>query len=263
MSVGHASSVVTPAILLASVPYGEADRVVTLYTRSHGKVSAMARAARKSRARFGASLSLFVVGEATLRERRGAEMMSLERFDAVRDFSTVGADVVAMAHASYATELTNRLTAPRQVDPALFDLLVELYEVVCSVPPASDTLRAFELRLLGEVGLRPVLDRCVSCGSDADAVLDEAGAVLDPGQGGLVCGRCAGQARGEGIRPLPARARHRLLQLQEASIAGAAAGTPLDAEAGARAREAIHAILAAHLRSPLKSLEFLHKLRSA
>ena len=58
MTVGHAS-IVAPAILLASVPFGEADRVVTLFTRSHGKVSAMARSARKSRTRFGASLSLF------------------------------------------------------------------------------------------------------------------------------------------------------------------------------------------------------------
>lgn len=256
------AALVEPALLLRAVAYGEADRIVTLYTRGHGKLSAMARVARKSRARFGASLALFVVGEATLRDRRGAELMTLERFDAVRDFSALAVDVVRMAHASYATELTRELTVPRQADPALFDLLVELYAVVATAAPAADTLRAFELRLLDEIGLRPVLDRCVACGAEGAGALDR-GAVVDPARGGLLCARCAGLSRGEGVRPLPGAARLRLLEAQEVdSLAQAASLPPLDPEGTARAREAMHAMVAAHLRAPLKSLEFIQQLRA-
>ncbi len=65
--------VMTPAVVLRTVDYGEADRVVTLLCREGGKRSALARGARRSSKRFGAGLSLFGVGEATLLERPGAE----------------------------------------------------------------------------------------------------------------------------------------------------------------------------------------------
>src|SRR5262249_59649646 len=97
------ASLCSEAILLGAVAYGDADRVVTLMTRSHGKVGAMARGARKSRNRFGGALGPFVVGEAMLRERRGADLMLLDSFHARRDFSRLGSDVVKMGHASYAT----------------------------------------------------------------------------------------------------------------------------------------------------------------
>src|SRR5687767_10925085 len=134
----------------------------------------MARGARKSRSRFGAALSLYVLGEATLRERRGAELLFLEGFHATRDFSALASDPVRLGHAAYATEIARELTPPHRADPPLLDLLVELYAVVASAPPRAGTLRAFELRLLDEIGLRPALDRCVGCGRDTPADLDRA-----------------------------------------------------------------------------------------
>jgi DNA repair protein RecO (recombination protein O) len=256
--------VVTPAVLLGSVPYRESDRIVTLYTRDQGKVSAVARGARKSRRRFGASLSLFVLGEATLREKRtgASELMTLERFDAARDFSALGADVVKLAHASYVTELVHRLTAPRHVDAAIYELLAVAYETIAGAAPSADLLRAVELRLLDELGLRPALDRCAACSATEETRLDEPGAVLDPNRGGLLCARCAPLARGEGIRPLPASARRRLFSLQTiAALADATKITPLDGDTAARAREAMHALIGVHLTAPLRSLEFIQKLR--
>src|SRR5262249_54256954 len=82
------------------------------------KVSAMARGARKSQKRFGGALGLFVLGEATLRERRGAELMLLESFQARRDHSRLGVDPVRLGHASYGTELVRELTPPPPPAPA-------------------------------------------------------------------------------------------------------------------------------------------------
>jgi DNA repair protein RecO (recombination protein O) len=252
---------VTDGIILRAVTTGEADRVITLMTRAFGKVAAVARSAQKSRSRFGGALSAFVVGQATLRERRGSELMTLESFDALHDFTAIANDPVTYAHASYATELVRELSAPRHADVAAFELLAELYETVATHAPASDTLRAFELRLLDDLGLRPVLDRCLGCGADDDATLDTPGAVLDPSLGGLRCFRCAALARGAGIRPLPAPARRRLLELADAVLSDAASITPLPGEHAARAREALHALLAAHLPGPLRTLEFIQQLR--
>jgi DNA repair protein RecO (recombination protein O) len=245
---------VTDAVLLGAVAYGESDRVVTLFTRELGKVGAMARGARKSRSRFGAALSLYVLGEAALRERRGAELLFLESFHAVRDFSGLASDPVRMGHAAYATEIARELTPPHRADPPLLELLVELYEVVARTPPRAGTLRAFELALLGEIGLRPMLDGCVACG-------DEEADLVDAARGGLVCGRCAG---GTALRLLPAAARARLVALRDAgSLAAAAALPPAAAEVEDAARAAMHALVEAHLPRPARSVEFLKKLRNA
>jgi DNA repair protein RecO (recombination protein O) len=253
----------TPAVVVRAVAYGEADRIVTLFTRTHGKVSAMARGAQKSRKRFGAALGLFVIGEATLRERRGAEMMSLESLDPIRDHSELGADVVKLAHASYATELVRELTVPRHADPTLFDLLCEVYAVVAAAPPAADTLRAFELALLDELGLRPVLERCTSCGAEGDA-LDAPGAIVDPGRGGVVCVACVARGtRAAGCCALPADARARLLAIRELTLAQAAVAPAAPPPIQTAARLAMHALIAAHLHGPIKSLEFISKLRAA
>ncbi len=253
----------TAAVVLRAVAYGEADRIVTLLTRTHGKLSAMARGARKSRKRFGAALGLFVVGEAILRERRGAEMLALDAFDPLRDHSSVGGDVIRLAHASYATELVRELTEPRHADPALFDLLCDLYAVVAAAAPAADTLRAFELALLDELGLKPVLERCTVCGAEG-ASLDQPGAIVDPGRGGVVCVTCAARgARGAGCCALPAEARARLLQVRELTLVQAAAAPPAAASTQTAARMAMHALVAAHLHGPIKSLEFINKLRAA
>ena len=252
-------SLVSESVVLRLVATGEADRVVTLYTRSRGKVAALAHAAGKSRRRFGAALQPYILGEATLRERAGRELLVLERFDARRDFSGRLGDPVRLGHAAYATELVRELTPPHQEDAALLELLIELYDVVAQVEPRAETLRAFELRLLDDLGLRPVLDRCVACGAVEPAALDAPGAVVDPDRGGLVCGRCG--TLGDGVRPLPAWARQRLLILQDLPLREASALERPASEVTAACRDILHATLRTHLRAPLKSLEFLAKLR--
>lgn len=258
---GARSGLSTEALLLKTSPYREADRIVVLYTRSHGKITALARSARRSRVRFGAALALFVLGDALLLEKAHSDLYALERFEARRDFGTaLAADVVRMAHASYATELVRELTVPRQADARLLDLLVEIYSVLEGTEPRADTLRAFELRLLAELGLMPVLLRCVACGTDAETM--DRGAVVDPGRGGLCCARCAPASLGQGVRPLSPVARARLCELALLpTLAAAARLAPLAADLQAQAREALHALVSAHLHGPLHSLEFLRKLR--
>ncbi|MBI4511137.1 MAG: DNA repair protein RecO [Deltaproteobacteria bacterium] len=257
------SPFVSEAVLLGQVAFGESDWIVTLYTRTHGKLTALARTARRSRKRFGAALALLVLGEATLRERRHGEIAILERFDAVRDFSGLSADVVRMAHASYATELLRELTVPRNPDPVLLELLVEAYETFSKREPHSGTLRAYELKILACLGLSPVLDRCVKCGDRDPERLDRPGTVLHPGIGGAACAACV-PGLGHGMRPLSAGTRKLLCgagsvrHLEEAIDLPAA--TP---DIHAQAREALHALLSTHLQGPLKSLEFIRKLRGS
>src|SRR5262249_12540266 len=125
--------------------------------------------------------------------------------------------------------------------------------------PRADTLRAFELKLLAEVGLGPALERCVGCDAVDAAILD--GAILDAGRGGLLCVRCSASARGV-VRAMPPAARARLVLLDRGSLTDAATRPPAP-ETEAPARDALAALLAVHLPRAPRSLEYLKKLREA
>jgi DNA repair protein RecO (recombination protein O) len=243
----------TAALLARSVDYRDADRICTLLTRSQGKISALARGARRSRGRFGGALSLFVVGEASLRlAQRGGELLTLERFDALEDLAPrLASDAVKIGHGSYILELARELWPPAQPEEASFELVCEALRVLAASQPNAALLRAYELQLLGAVGLAPALERCVGCGA----------AVADPvrvsiARGGVLCAGC-----GQGL-PLSAAAHAVLLQLQRTPLAQTSAVS----EAGPgpipmrEARDLMQLVLRQVLGKDLRSVEFLAQL---
>jgi DNA repair protein RecO (recombination protein O) len=239
----------TPALVARFVDYGEADRICTLLARSHGKVSALARGARRSRRRFGGALSLFVVGEATLRPPRHGELYGLERFDAVEDLaSRIAEDVIKLGHGSYLLELTRELWPTAQPEPAAFDLLLAALRALAGGPAAPALLRAYELQLLGAVGLAPALDRCVVCGRPPSGP-----ARVNVARGGVLCQGC-----GDGL-PL-ADATHALLRELQRVPLGSAAALPASVEAAREARNLTLLVLRHVLGKELRSVEFLLQL---
>ncbi len=245
------SALTTPAIVLRAVNYGEADRVVTLFGRDTGRVSALARSARKSQRRFAGGLGLGTVGTAALRERPGAEMMTLESFAAEgAGHVALGTDVARMAHAAYAAELVTKLCAPHQVEPQVYDWLAEMLERLAGGAPRAERLRVFELGLLRALGFLPVVDRCALCGT-AEAA---AGFRWDPDRGGAICVGCA-----RGGRPIAAETRGALARLAELSLSDAH-GVSLSADVNRGCREALMEIINLHISGPLKSVEFIAKL---
>jgi DNA repair protein RecO (recombination protein O) len=245
------------AIVVRKVAYGEADLVLTLLCRDLGKLSALARGARRSQRRFGAALELFTVSTVQLRAHRG-ELWTLSSAETVTSFAHLARDVGTLAHASYGTELVRELSAAEQPDAAVFDLLVDLFAALSRRGARADVLRAFELALLDATGLAPALETCAACGGDG--ALDR-GALLDPARGGVVCASCAPASRTAGVRPLSASARTALVAAQRAARAGQLAQVELDpGDAAAETRDAMLALIGHHVGRPLRTLEFLGKL---
>ncbi len=242
-------SLSTPAIVLRAVNYGEADRIVTLFGRETGLLSALARGARKSQRRFAGGLGLCAVGVASLRERPGADLFTLESFDATAAHTALGTDVARMAHAAYAAELVTKLCAPRQVEAAVYDWLGEFLACLHDEGASAERLRVFELGLLGGLGFGAVVDRCVVCG-DASARAYR----WDPDRGGAVCAGCA-----RGGRPLGAQARAALARLAGVPLRDAARES-LPNDVNRDCREALLEIINHHVSGPLKSVEFIAKL---
>lgn len=176
------------AVVLRSVAYGEADRIVTLLTESRGKVAVMARGARKSRRRFAGALEPYALIEAELSLGRGS-VGRLSQARVVRAFPGILADLGRMSVAAAGLELLRELSGERdEPDARLLPTVIRFFEL--AETGSSDALRyAFALRVLAVLGLSPNLARCGRCGRPAPP---GQAALFDPGLGAIVCRACGG-----------------------------------------------------------------------
>lgn len=250
-------------VVLRATPLRESDLLVVLYTDTHGRVSAVARGARKSQRRFAGALSLLVLGRYQLGRRPRGDLWSLESADVVREWTQLATDVVAVAHASYVAELVGAVLPAELPEPHALDVVVALWDALAAGGPSPGALRAVELALLDLAGHRPAIDQCAACGSHG---LDE-GALFDPERGGAICRRCAAQSRNLGVRPFDPATRaylHAVIELDTPLAARAVDTDPrftsTDRAAG---RDALVAMVTSLAGKPLRSLEYLAKLGAA
>ena len=249
-------------VVLRATPVRESDLLVVAYTDVHGRVSAIARNARKSQRRFAGALSLLVLAGFQLGRRPRGDVWSLEGAEVVREWTRLSSDVVAVAHASYAAELVASLVPPEAPDPTALEVIVALWDSLANVGPSPAALRAVELALLDLAGHRPALDRCAACGS-----FDlEIGAIFDPERGGAICRADAARSRGLGVRPLDVGTRTYLKEIGELDLPDAHTidrDPRFTATDRVAARDAMIAMITGLVGRPLRSLEYLAKLVAA
>lgn len=184
-----ARTIRSSAVLVRSVNFGEADRIVTLLTEHNGLVALMARSARKSQKRFAGALEPFGLIDAELALGRG-DVGRLASARLVRGFPSLLAHLPAMQEAGRALELVRDATPPRESDPRLLETVVRLFEVLDAQDGAVGAARAaFELRYLALLGLAPRVDACARCGRTPEPTQS---ALFDGGVGAIVCRACGG-----------------------------------------------------------------------
>lgn len=274
----------TPALVLRSLPFGEADRVVTLLTAQHGKIAALARGAASSRRRFGAALSPFGYGEATLRERRGQELWLLEELHVARGFARLPLELGRYGHACYACELCLHLCPPHEPEPVVLELVLALLGYLDALPleqkPAPEVLRAFEIKLLAAVGLGVQLRDCAACGEEVALLQDEEPGSLDlqsrlpfdVARGGVLCPeRCFHGPVPPHLGPLggglPESVRAALLRLEELPLTALQPGPErqelrLPRPVQAACRDVLLSVLRHHLGRDLRAVEFIAKMNA-
>ena len=236
------------AVVLRTVDYGERDRVVTLFSRERGKLSAFARGARSSRRRFGGALEPFTLLSVEVAER-GGDLWVLESASVDRGFGAVRGDLTRIACASYAVELARELVRDAEPHDDLFASLVDYLAALDLAPARPWDLRRFELDALRAAGLQPSLDGCARCGRPAgEGILR-----FDPAEGGVLCAACA-PTGGAGSRAIEAPVLAALRRIARGEEAGAG-----EAEA-ARARALLGACLEYHLGKRLQSRRFLDEV---
>ena len=182
------------AVVLRSLRYGEADRILHLFTKEQGRVGAIAKGARRTRSRFGARLEPFSHVEILLHEGRG-ELATVTGVDLIRSHQGLAADPYGLAVGHIGLEAVSRLFIEHDANPRAFHALVRFLDLLDgsvadrAAEPALDGLSlSFQLKLLWLAGYLPHLASCSSCGSEGPLVAFSAAA------GGGVCADCAAGA---------------------------------------------------------------------
>lgn len=225
------------ALLLRAVDYGESDRVVTLFTRERGKVSAIARGARKSKRRFAGGLQPFVLLSASFLRGRGA-LALLDSIEASHIYSGLLADLDRMSAGWAMLELVDQFQGPEAPAPALWDQLEAGLRALEHCEQPRDPWMRFAGSLLRLDGLAPELDACQACRRPWPF----AGARLGLHEGGLWCSACAA-GRGVAVSPAAVEGLQLLLDGQAAGTeAQALLGRLLESHAGRPLRAAAFAL---------------------
>lgn len=154
-----ATSFKTTGIILRRVNYSEADRIITFLTPERGKVSALARGARRVKSRLGGSLELFSIVELMLARGRNLEIVTGARLHT--HFGNIVKDYEYLRRAFLFCEMTDKLTSANSA-PETYDVLVESLRHLDEGYPPEVAELYFKLRLLDILGYKPDLSRCVA-----------------------------------------------------------------------------------------------------
>jgi DNA repair protein RecO (recombination protein O) len=180
----------TEAVVLRSIRYGEADRVLHLFTLMRGRTGAIAKGVRKTKSRFGARLEPFSHVELLLHEGRG-ELQTVTGAELVRPHERTRADGYRIAVGHVGLEAMLRLFIEGDESPRAFhaltrflDLLDDLEPPPSGNPALDPLVLSFQLKLLWLAGYLPHLAGCAACGEETGLVGFSAQA------GGGVCAAC-------------------------------------------------------------------------
>ncbi|TML18125.1 MAG: DNA repair protein RecO [Actinobacteria bacterium] len=181
----------TEAVVLRSFRFGEADRVLHLYTLERGRIGAVAKGIRKTKSRFGARLEPLSHVELMLHQGSG-ELQTVTGVELVRSHRETREQQYRLGVGLLGAETMLRLFTEQEANPRAFQALTRFLDLLDGLAPgvarpALDPLAlSFQLKLLWLSGYLPHLTSCADCGADAEALVGYSAKA-----GGAVCRACA------------------------------------------------------------------------
>lgn len=180
-----AGALKTEAVVLRSMRYGEADRILHVYTPHRGRISAIAKGVRRTRSRFGGRLEPFFRLGLELHEGRG-ELLTVTGAQTVDGYSRLRGNAATLDAAVRACDAVGRLFETSEPHPEVFHLLCRKLALLDEQPVVATRsgALAFRLKLLLAAGIAPQLAACANCG-ESEHLVGFSGSA-----GGVVCGAC-------------------------------------------------------------------------
>lgn len=201
------------AIVLRHTDWGEADRLLWIFTRELGKLQVVAKGVRKPRSRKAGHLEPFTRVELLLAQ--GRDLPIVTQAEAKDAFQSLRQDLVRVGYAAYIIELLDRFTYEEGENISLYRLLSDSLARINQEKDPAFAVRYYEVRLLDLVGFRPQLLNCLICGAEIKAE-DQ---YFSYEKGGVICPNCG--KKETGVRPISLAGLHILRHFQRSNYAEA------------------------------------------
>ncbi len=186
----------TQAIVLKGMDLGEADRILTMFTREKGKMRIVANGVRRTRSTLAALVQPFTYNNIVI--YMGSSIPRLQQGELLDAFLPLREDLLRMAYGSYVLELIDKLLGDEDAQEEVFNLLLITLQLIKEKGPQDVLLRRFELILLSILGYQPHLIDCVRCRKD---LTKEDTLFFSVSQGGLECRDCVSDYKSKKVRP--------------------------------------------------------------
>jgi DNA repair protein RecO (recombination protein O) len=243
----------TEAIVLKRSDFGEADRLLTLFSKEFGKITAIAKGARKPQSRKTGHVELFMRSKFFIAKGRNLDIIT--QAEMVDPHAPLREDLMRVSHASYAVELLNRFTVEEDPHPGIYDLLDDTLGRYSTADDLALVTRYYELRLLSLTGFQPRLYHCVSCGQD----ILEQDQFFSPEMGGLLCPNC----RHADARAIPVSAATiKVMRYLQTRHWDAVKNLHLREETQKELERTMYKYILHTLERDLKSVDFLQQLQN-
>lgn len=241
------------AIIIRHQRWGEADRILTVFTRELGKIRIVAKGARKTTSRKAGHLLPFM--RSALQVSQGRDLWILTQAETINAYLPLRDDLLRVGNAAYVLELLDKFTLEDGPNPPLHRLVFETLDRLSDDLPAFVVLRFYELRLLDLMGFRPQLFQCTVCQEEIKA-RDQ---FFSAQAGGVVCPSCG--IKTAGARRISMVALKYLRHFQRSSFKEALAATPGE-EVINEVEKIVHWYLTYLLERAINSQAFMQQIRT-
>jgi DNA repair protein RecO (recombination protein O) len=180
------------AICIRAVDYSETSQIVTFFTRANGKIGAIAKGSRRPKSAFDGPIEVFSHGSIVFSDANREKLATLTEFEQQPAFTNLSINLFAFNCCLFAAELTEKMTEDYDPHPQLFDSFLQLLQKVNERADALALLILFQLSLLKEAGLQPIVNACANCKTryERRATSDELH--FSSSANGLICRDCEG-----------------------------------------------------------------------
>lgn len=249
----------TSAIMLRRIEFGDYDIIITFFTLNQGKVSVIAKSAKKSTKRFSGILELFSVLDIVYGSARGKGLPVLKEAMLKQPFLKIREDIKKTAYASYWAELINEWMEKGEKQIKLYHLLkYVLGELDFDHTPEAVLSILFQMRFMSISGHSPNLRQCSVCKTPLEGI-KEAKIIFDLARGGLVCHNCSQNFSGR--IALSKGTIKQLLWIEKQDLIKAKR-IRFTSQASMEGIKFLEAFVPYHLGKEPRSLKFLRQIRS-
>lgn len=169
-------------IVLKSRDYSETHKIITIFTKQLGIITALSRGANKPKSRLSSVSQVFIQGDFLIYVSKG--LSTVQQGEIIQSFRHIREDIIKTAYAAYIVELTDKLLEVKQPDPFLYDQLYRTLTWINENDEYTIPMVMYELKMYKKGGFAPIIDQCVNCNRV------EFPFAFSIQEGGLICHQC-------------------------------------------------------------------------